>query len=259
MAQAHDRAEWRVKPWAGTIQQLRRAAERCREKVASAVPYPVDYEPGNPDQGYDGAKHEQWHAADSARKVSVSVIEHGGFSQQLTDISDLQELEASDQLDRIEGIEIDVGGIQPSAKISASDWRGLDVKLTGPNRSWTAGLRHELEDDLKPPGRLRLLPVDSEVFAMAGAVLALLLFIGLNELFYVTTDWVRGARVGAALGLAALMGGAIISMGAGMPSLELLTPGKTPAFQRRRGRLVGAIGVIGLGIVASLLAAAVNH
>jgi len=98
-----------------------------------------------------------WLDADRARKVQILIIEDDGFNRSLTAIDDLGDVPA-DHLSRVGVIDLEIGGngfIARSAKISVSRRNGLEMRVCRRNRTWTAGLRHELQDALKPADRLR--------------------------------------------------------------------------------------------------------
>lgn len=254
--QADDRAEWRVLPWAGTIDQLKRAAQQCQTRIANAAPYPPGYDPATSEQP-SGETHEEWLDAEQARAVTIKVLEEDGFSRKLTLIEDLDDI-GPEQLDRIEGIDIDVGGggyRTPSAGITASKARGLAVSLVGPDRTWTAGLRHELEETLTVAGKTRPLPISAEVyFPLAGFLFPLTLF-GLAFYLDTQTEWSNLIVLAISLAAAALVGGVTVAIGARLPAFELLRPGGKPSYERWRARIAGAVGTALLGIVVSIVAA----
>jgi len=259
MGQADDRAEWRVKPWAGTIEQLKRAAQRCETMVANAVPYPPDYDPDD-HKRFDGEKHRRWMAAEAAHTVKIQVLEENGFSRRLTSIEDLDDL-GIDQLQRIKGIDVDIGGsgyANPSAGLTTSTELGLSVTLAGPDRTWTAGLRHELEEILAPAGKLRPLPLGEEAYLIIVPLLFFALGIGLSEYLEAHSDWSQGVRSAASYGIAALAALVVAAVGWRLPTLELLTPGGKPAYERWRSRILAALGAVILGIAASLIAVQID-
>jgi hypothetical protein len=259
MAQAEDRAEWRLRPWAGTIEQLKRAAQLCKAKVAEEVSFPPDYDPDT-SKRFDAKKHDQWRSAEEARMVVVKTVEEDGFSRQLTSIADLDDL-GPDQLGSVEGIDIDVGGSysNPSARITASADRGLTLNLVGPDRSWTAGLLHELKTTLRPVGKLRPLPFSAlEAYFSAAAFAFSLLVIGLSVYLDSQTDWSTGAKAAVPLAVGAIAAAILVTIGVKLPTLELLAPGDKPAYERWRSRILAALGAVALGIAGSLLAALIG-
>lgn len=260
MAQADDRVEWRILPWAGTVEQVRRAAQQCEAKVAVAASFPEGYDPEAAGRRFDGKKHEEWRNAERAREVVVRIAERGGYSRKLTSLEDLDEL-SGDWLNRIADIDIDIGGggySSPSAGISVSKDRGLSIRLVGPDRTWTAGLRHELDEMLKPPGKLRPLPLSEGAYVGLAILAFAAIYFGL--LFYLDsqTDWSDAAGVGVPLGVAAFAAVTIAVVGIRLPALELLSPGDKPAYERWRRRILGAAGAVVLSIVASFLAGLVG-
>jgi hypothetical protein len=90
-------------------------------------------------------------------------------------------------------IDLEIGGngyVTPSVKISVSRRDGLETRMCGRNRMWTAGLRHELQDSLKPSERLRPPGFKNTGAISLGASLAISpVWVGLALLFEGTTDW----------------------------------------------------------------------
>lgn len=257
MAQADDRAKWEIRPWAGTIDQLKRAAQQCEARVAAVLPHPADYDPEAGDQPFDAEKFSEWQDAEDARRVVIKIVEADGFSRKLTSIQDLEDL-GSDRLDRIDGIDIDIGGggyTNPSAGITASRDRGLSISLAGPDRTWTAGLRHELESELRPAGKLRPLPVGEDAYFGIAMLVFYLLLIGLGVYLYNQTEWPVAPRWGLAMGIASLAAVIVVTVGVRLPTLELLAPASRPAYERWRSRIAAATGAVILGIAASLVGA----
>lgn len=259
MAQAEDRAEWRIHPWAGTIEQLKRAAQLCEAKIADTAPFPSDYDP-EAIETFDARKHGQWQAARAARDIAIQVVEEDGFSRQLTSTADLDNV-GPDQLASVKGIDVDVGPsyTSPSARITASAERGLTVSLIGPDRGWTAGLRHELSTVLKPAGKLRPLPFSGEEAYFFVAILVFsLLFFGLGAYLDSQTDWSSEARALVPLAVGAIAAVLLVIVGIRLPMLELLATGSKPAYERWRSGIMAALVAVILGIAGSLVAAQIG-
>lgn len=256
--QADDRATWKIDPWAGTIDQVQQAARRCKAQVEAVAPYPEDYDPGDSRTRYNREKDRAWDAAERARRVEITIIEANGFVRSMTEIEDLAGLSP---LDHVEGIEVEIGGngySSPSAVLRLSKAFGLEVRLAGRDRTWTAGLRHELEEILTPPGRLRPLPGGKGVYFVAAALLFYSLMIGIGVYFRDQTDWSVGPRLAMTIGAPALLVAPLLVLGAKLPNLELLPPGAKPAWERWRKGFVGAFVAVVLGIAGSLLAGAIH-
>lgn len=199
MPQAEDRARLETRPWAGTMDQLTRAARRASERVAEAFPFPEGFDPdptaGQMSTEEGRAKYEVQRAAERARRVEISLLEADGFQRTLTAITDLDDIPDQD-VGRIDVLDIEIGGSgysPTSVSIEVSRFRGLEVKIAGKHRGWTAGLRHELQDILKPRYRLRPpLVTDDDVYIMIALPLCFVLFIGLTSLFAGVAHWSSG-------------------------------------------------------------------
>ena len=236
MAQETDTARWDLKVWAGTIDQLMRAAALAVQRVADAAPYPSDYDPDA--ASYDAEKDAMWHSAERARRVEIVVIEDGGFNRSLTAIDDLIDI-PDDHLDRVGVIGLEIGGngyLPPSVSITVSRRDGLETRVCGRNRTWTAGLRHELQDLLEPSERLRPRGfTNTEVVSGVALGSVAPLWLGFGLLFKYATESVVGLRVGLSLAIALLLGGSVAFLASRLPTMELL-----PAVNGRRTSVGGA-------------------
>jgi hypothetical protein len=262
MAQETDTAKLDQKAWAGTIAQLMRAARLAAGRVADAAPYPEDYNPEDPDHRYEAEKHSAWLSADRARKVQIVIVEDGGFNRVLTAIDDLVEIPA-DHLDRVGVIAIEVGGngyLAPSVSISVARRDGLEIRVCGRNRTWTAGLRHELQDSLEPPERLRP-PGFKSTEVIGGVALGAILplWLAFDLLFKYTTDWAFGVRVGLALVIAPLVCGSVVFLAFKLPNMELLADVQRPKYQRWKTRIAAVAVALVIGIAGSIIAAALSR
>lgn len=260
MAQPKDTASWDLSPWAGTLDQLIRAAKLCAARVADAAPSPAGYDPEDREKPYDVKEHQAWLAARGAREVEIGVVEDGGFARTLTELDDLADI-PPDHLDRLGVIDIKIGGngfVSPSATIGVSRRNGLEVRICGADRTWTAGLRHEVQDVLKPLERLRPPGMKADVpFLVVGGVLAVFVGGGLSLLFSYATDWARGVEFGAAVAPAYAVGGLIAFLVLKLPTMEVLAPGGHPKYQRWKSRILAAAGALVIGILGSIIASAV--
>jgi hypothetical protein len=262
MAQETDTARWDLKVWAGTMDQLMRAAVLAAQRVADAAPYPSEYDRDDPKQGYDAEKHEIWLNAERARGVQVVVVEDGGFNRALTAIADLSDI-PDDHLARIGVIGLEIGGngyMPPSVAITVSRRDGLETRVCGRNRTWTAGLRHELQDLLEPSERLRP-PGFMNTEVVAGIALGAIapLWLGFGLLFKYATNSVVGLRVGLSFAIALLLGGSVAFLAMRLPAIELLASSQRPMYQRWRSRILAVAVALVLGVAGSLIAAAVAH
>jgi len=262
MAQETDSARWDLKVWAGTIDQLVRAAALAAGRVADTAPYPADYDRNDPTQRYDAEKEEILRVAERARRTQIVVVEDGGFNRALTAIADLSDI-PDDHLGRVGVIDLEIGGngyVPSSVKITVSRRDGLETRVCGRHRTWTAGLRHELQDLLRPSERVR--PpglMNSEVIGGVAIGAIFPLWLGFGLLFRYATDSVLGIRLGLSLAIALLLGGSVAFLAIRLPTMELLAGGQRPTYQRWRSRILAAAVALVIGIAGSLVAAAVAH
>lgn len=262
MAQETDTARWDLKVWAGTIDQLMRAAALATQRVADAAPYPPDYNHGDSNQSYNAEKEAMWFSAERARRIEIMVIEDGGFNRSLTAIDDLIDI-PDDHLDRVGFIGLEIGGngySSPSVSITVSRRDGLETRVCGRNRTWTAGLRHELQDSLKPLERLRPPGFTNTDFVTGVATGSIApLWLGFGLLFKYATDSVAALRVGLSLVIALSLGGSVALLASKLPTMELLASGQRSIYQRWRSRIIAAAVALVLGVAGSLIAAVVTH
>jgi hypothetical protein len=255
-----DSTEWAWTHWAGTVAQLTEAARLASAKVQALAPYPEGYDPEAP--GYDSAKHQTWLRAEGARSLSIATAEKNGYSSDLTDLAELEEIPER-SFDEMESITITVGTgpySPPSVVMRASGHGGLSVRINGFERTWTAGLRHELEQILTPTRRLYapLIGRDPGSF-IAGAVAFNGVLYGVIAWLKAATDWEQSTRGLVALGSALVVVLAIVAVRlASSRQFELLRAGQAPRYQRVRGRLFAAIGALILSLVASVIYAALS-
>ncbi len=241
------------------MDQLCRAAALCSEKVQSASTYPAGYD-GADRRKYDADKHRAWLDAEGAREVRIGVIEQGGFQRALGAIDDLRSWPVED-IARIESIDISIGEGQGWTPVSGKielGGSGIEVRLSGRDRMWTAGLRHELEHVLNPRVRLRPRGFGNELLALAlpvGAFLLAFLAIAFTLRYATSLGSVRyGLDFAVAIVVAVLVG--LISFR--LPWTELLEPDAPPTYQRWKGRIIGAVVALVVGIAAGVIVAAIT-
>jgi hypothetical protein len=111
---SRESASWELSHWAGTLKQLETAALIALREVQAVVPFPEDYDPEAP--GYDQAKHQVYLAAEYAHKVSVTIIEQGGYTSHLDSLDTLVDRPPY-SLDEIMAVVIQLGQGTPSAEI----------------------------------------------------------------------------------------------------------------------------------------------
>ncbi len=241
------------------MSQLQQAGERCREKVESVAPFPTNFDPNDHTKPYDPERAEAWRIAERARGVEVTVIEENGYVKNMTDIGDLSGLSP---LGNIKGIKISIGGggyASPSASINLSRERGLDIQLAGPDRTWTAGLRSELEQIVSPEGKLRPVPVETWWYGLFALVLFYALMIGVGIYLRDQTDWAAALRVAIMIAVPLLLVAPLLLLAWKLPNLELLAPGAKPSWERWRKGAFGLAITLLVGVGASLAASAISR
>lgn len=261
MAQLRDTARFHQRAWAGTISSLRSAAEYAAGKIASTAPEPEAFECERSAPDYT-ERYGDWLNATSdakqARSQQITILEDDGFSRELSAVQDLSEF-PSDKLNRIAAIEIRLGSFSyHSVSIKATRLRGLEVEIRGPDRAWTAGVRHEIEDRLTPaePLALRIVSTYPTMSYLAAFYAGLALFYGLAVYFKAQSDWAFGVQIGVAGLLAVTAFGSFCLMTLRLPTMELLREGQRPAYARRRAQFVSAAVALALSVAGSLLIAA---
>jgi hypothetical protein len=263
---ARDDVRWEWSHWAGTLAQLQRAARYCSNKVAELYPYPEGFTPET--EGFEGTsdeyseKYSAWSDAERARKVTVKVSERDGYSREFGNLDELDEI-SDGNLNSITAVSIDVnygGYTPPGATIRVSD-SGLVALLAGPDRAWTAGVRHEVEKILKPTKRLHL-PLfggDPFISAWIGAALGIeLVFLASFGLFSTLSSWDKSTRVIVSVGLTVPWCGLVAVAYFSTTQFELLLPGADPKYQRWRRGVRAAVGTIVLSVIGAAIWAAVS-
>jgi hypothetical protein len=221
-------------------------------EVQALVSFPEDYEPDGPE--YDRKKHQEYLAADSAHRLSVTIIEHGGYTSHLDSLDEMVDRPPY-TLEEIAAVIIEVGQGTPSAEIRLGA-NGLAVEVKGNDRNWVAGLRQQLEAALKPRHRLHA-PMASEpiTLALPAMIGFFVIFVGLDQALYYGPHWsTKVARVAVSLGLAFLWAGACGALGwASAKHAEVLPEDGLPRYERWRKRALGWAGAVILGVIGTAL------
>lgn len=245
-------ASWTRSHWAGTLKQLEAAAQTAQREVQALVPFPADFDPDGPE--YDREKHREYLAAESAHRLSVTVIEQGGYTSRLDSLDEMANRPPY-TLDEITAIIIGVGQGTPSAEIRLGV-NGLAVEVNGNDRNWVAGLRQQLDAALKPRHRLHA-PLASEptVLMLPGMVGFFAIFIGLDQALYYGAHWsTKTARVAVSAGVALLWLGACGALAwASAKNAEVLPEDGLPRYERWRKRTLGWAGTVILGVIGTAL------
>lgn len=261
MTQKTDHTTWRLKQWAGTLDAVVRAGNLAAQRVAAAAPFPEGYEPWGPEQLHVAETVSAARRAERARQVEIAVGEKDGYTRTLTAPSDLGDL-APDRPGNINVIHMEIGGTgwqAPSAEITAARRSGLEVKLAGPDRQWTAGLRHELEEILTPRERLRPRGLPNDDALGLVAILTFAVTLGaVSATLKAISPWENGV-CNAISGVSALLvAGFLLLVASRCPNFELLALGTRPVYQRLRTRIVAGAVALGLGIAATLIGGAIT-
>lgn len=251
-----DSTEWSWSHWAGSPEDLADAARRAAERVAAAAPLPNGYDPDNPDHPYDPDRHKAFLRAESARRLVIKVAETDGYRSNLHDVDELARL-SERRLKEIKSIRITVGRPYEGdvgVEIRVSRDNGLVGEVYGDERAWTAGVRHELENILKPRKRLHAPLLTEPWLAGIGACVAFILVLAAVTIpLQWLSPWERPTR--NAVGLtAATLAAAVIAF-AGVASwlrLELLRSGR-PRYERWRRAVLVTTWTVILGVAASVI------
>jgi hypothetical protein len=254
-----DSTGWELSHWAGSPADLVEAVRLAVAKVTALAPYPEGYDPEDREQRFDAEKAAASRAAETAAKLSISITEHDGYSSELADINELAELPER-SFDSITSIAINVGAgpySAPAVSIRVSRDEGLSVKIHGYERSWTAGLRHQLEEILQPARRLHAPLIRSGLHAwLIGGVASQLALYGPLIVLATISDVQRPTRNAIALGsMAAVLLVMALVWFASSRRFELLRPGQQPRYPRWRTKLLGAVAAVLLGVIATVIAA----
>jgi hypothetical protein len=252
MNESRETAEWTRSHWAGTLGQLAAASRLASDKVQAQVPYPKDYDPDGPD--YDSDQAAAYRDAAGAREVAIVVGEEDGYSSHLDSLDELTK-RPQQTLKRIISISISVGRgyTAPSVTIRAGE-NGLSVEVIGYDRTWTAGLRHELERALQPTQRLRS-PLARDPWLYVVAFVGFYaVWIGLDQIFLAAGGWSRAARLLVSIAAALLFVAAVAAIGwASAKRFEVLPEGDLSRYERWRTRVLAATGGVAIAVVGSAL------
>ncbi len=200
--------------------------------------------------------------ADAIHSVGVVVEERGGYTHHAEDLDYLLTIPEHSITDIVKvAVTIGRGGVAPpGVAIRVSTEAGLAVQVVGYERTWTAGLRHELEKALRCPWRLRApLPFPQREPYIAAGVPLLIVSIAFNSVLRHQETWEEPERVGVALGA-----GVVASLAfawviwASALRLELVTRDGQPRYQRWRRRVTGALSAILIALAASFIYALVS-
>ena len=185
------------------------------------------------------------------------VEEKEGFTKRPATVEEFAAL--SDTTRRsVENIVITVGGAygapRGELRCGKSYIHGMILEVEGFDRTWTAGVKHELTTILKPRWRLHAPGVRSEnVWIALAPASFFVFFLGFVALFVDVAHWARGVSAGAAFVGGALAVGSVVLIGIAGPQFELLAPGERPRYQRWRGRVFSAVGAVVLALIASAI------
>jgi len=230
MAKGRDVTEWKWSQWAGTLGQLHEAAALAQIKV-------------------------QAQSAELGDHVEVEVRERHGYSHHAENLDYLTQISERD-IGQIERVEVTIGRTYsgPGVEIRASEF-GLSVQVAGSERTWTAGLRHELEQVLRPRWRLHAPGMGDPGWAVGATPFVFLgVWIGLAAILASGNVWTETARVLFSLGAGALSALALSgTIWASARTLELLPKGAMPRYQRWRKMVLAGVGAVVVGIIASAL------
>ena len=259
MAQDSDYARWDIKPWASTITQVMRAERLCAQKVNDATPFPAGHDSKEISREFSDEQRTQLWKAEAAREVKVRIVERAGFQRILNAVDDLEDWPADD-FAKITWVDIEVGrggGYTPaSAKLELGP-EGLSIRLCGPDRTWTAGLRHQLTELLTPKRPLRpFWLVTDEVSVGAQLVVTyFIIAIAIGVPLKQTTKVPEGPRLALVFGVPAVIAGFMALVAFLLPVMELVPEGTSPKYQRWKAWITGSTVALVLGVAAGLITA----
>lgn len=230
MARYEREAEWTQ--WAGSLETLRDVAELALRTLA-----PTDYggEPADP-------------------VISVQIRD---FTATLDSLGDLASPAIQRDLADIKGVTIQIGRSygSPGMHLRASpEQPALSVKLIDDDQNRFEGLSRQIRDILQPRSRLGFSVLRSgfEAVFITGAfwIFYFCVYVPLHYTTTVGKPVVVSVAAGAGVAGAAL----VWLLRLASPTFELLEPDAKPKFQRWRGRLIGGLVTVFLGVVGSVLA-----
>lgn len=254
-----DVTAWELSHWAGPPSQLEEAVRLAITRLAALAPYPDDADPDDRDVRPKIAERDRARlAAETAARLSITVGEDDGYSSELAGLDELAALPER-SFDSIRLIAIDVGArgySTPGVSFRLSRHEGLSVDIRGYERSWTAGLRHQLESILEPAyrPRPRLMRTSYHAVGIPGAVWNIL-FTGVALGLAPISDLKPLTRLAIGAACATLFALLVILAWVLSKRFELLRPGQQPRYQRCRKKLLAAAWAVLLGVIASLIAA----
>jgi hypothetical protein len=258
---AREITEWSWSHWAGTPEQIVAAAGRASRRLAEVCAVPDGYDPEAPDAWKDKKNQEAWQSAVKARSVEVTLEDREGFTSNFENLSALTGLTERD-IDRIKRIEISLGGgAWGDLGVDLRIWElGFWARIAGHDRAWTAGMRHELEKDLKPEKRLHapLLGFGTWLGVLWGFTALSLTFTAVQLCLKFLAAWSREAAFGVAgfAGIVAL--GGVVAVADAGTRFELLQAGELPRYQRRKRAVVAVSWAVLASIGIPILLAALH-
>jgi hypothetical protein len=238
---------WTWSHWAGTVDQIKGASRLALQRIGEATPFPEDFDPDS-EEAYETPDKRSAHSeAVSARGVSITLVEASGFSTHLDDISELGDL-TDRETARISSVSVGIGSTwrSPAVQLQFGGHQGFSGRVVGMDRAWTAGVRHELEQILRPDRRLHapLLGWGPGLTTIWAFTPALLCFSAVALILRSATGWARASTtaIGAGAGSVVYLG--LIAASWAAVRFELLQPGERPRYQRMRRHLLAGFGAV---------------
>lgn len=263
MALRRDVASWDWSHWAGTTSQLASAITVSKRKVDEA--WLAQNRGTKEDDSL--SEFERGRAAfesKRAQELEIQIAEEHGYYRTLTSVEEFLATPAS-MVKSVRCIRITVGnypaapGIEIQGDTDNLLRHGFSVKIVGYDRIWTAGLRHELEQMLKPQWRLHAPFISEPVLPLLSMVVlsTIFAFVGLPPFLKSVTHLSDAARLmWSMVVFFVLIGAVVASIWASFRRFELLLPGEQPRYPRWRSWILGGTGAIIIGLLSSAIWAA---
>jgi len=220
--------------WSGTIAQLHGGVEQAVTEL------------------------RKWTGEDP--EVSIRVVERDGLTIQMDQADELPDALKAQDLSRINTLSIDVGKYSlPRVQIALNRGRegdGLTLGVAGSDKTRVNGLASGLGAALKPRDPVGLPWLYGfRLFVVLGAAILTTMFGGALLASTLLDTQPSGVKVAISLGSAAVVGGVLLFAAWAGPTMEILETGQQSRYVQWRAWVRNSVGVLVIGIAASVLAA----
>lgn len=220
--------------WSGTIAQLHGGVEQAVTEL------------------------RKWTGEDP--KVSIRVVERDGLTIQMDQADELPDALKAQDLSRINTLSIDVGEYSlPRVQIWLNRGRegdGLTLGVAGSDKTRVNGLASGLGAALKPRDPVGLPWLYGfRLFVVLGAAILTTMVGGALLASTLLDTQPSGVKVAISLGSAAVVGGVLLFAAWAGPTMEILETGQQSRYVQWRAWVRNSVGVLVIGIAASILGA----